>query len=168
MKRSFIVNLCFLVGTLGATFVQPSIVSAATPQDELRAFPAPTTGMVRRVLWLPKRVDEAAWRIEVRVGQEKMVDCNQQNLGGRLEEKTLGGWGYNYLQFTAGASFSTLMGCPTNTLRKAFVVADAKLLSYNSNLPVVVYLPEGYNLQYRTWRASSYWSTANTPEVGIR
>ncbi|MNF15302.1 Ecotin precursor [compost metagenome] len=52
---------------------------------------------------------------------------------------------------------STLMACPDNTRKEAFVpvVGDGFMLRYNSKLPVVVYVPDGVQVRYRIWSASA-------------
>ena len=38
---------------------------------------------------------------------------------------------------------------------KKFVTAPSLLVPYNSRLPIVVYVPEGYEVRYRIWNASA-------------
>ena len=51
---------------------------------------------------------------------------------------------------------STMMACPGQTPREQFVQVrgDDMLLRYNSRLPLVVYVPDGFEVRYRVWRAA--------------
>ena len=130
-------------------------VHAGSAQDELKAYPAASSGQKRHVLFLPAQTNEEDLKVELLVGKTQLVDCNHHALGGQLETRTVQGWGYDYYVLPAlGAGVSTLMGCPPNSNREAFVtIRQENLLRYNSRLPVVVYTPEDVEVRYRLWRA---------------
>jgi len=123
-------------------------------EKALEAFPAAEKGMVRHVIQLKKQKDESLFKVEIIPGKNMLVDCNYHTLMGKLEEKDLQGWGYNYYVFSSdGQTRSTLMACNKPKENK-FVQAQTVTLNYNSRLPIVVYAPEGYEIQYRIWSAS--------------
>ena len=147
--------------TLTALFMLPLAFSAhsfAASLKDVAPYPEAEKGFTRQVIHLPPQADESAFKLEVLAGKTLQVDCNQQRLGGNLEEKTLEGWGYNYyrLDKVMGPA-STLMACPDNKKSEAFVpvIGDGFLLRYNSKLPVVVYAPKDVEVRYRIWSASN-------------
>lgn len=122
-------------------------------EKALEAFPAAEAGMVRHVIQLKKQKDESMFKIEIVPGKNMLVDCNHHTLMGKLEEKDLQGWGYNYYVFSSdGQTRSTLMACNKPKENK-FVNAQTLTVRYNSRLPIVIYAPEGYEIQYRVWSA---------------
>lgn len=133
-------------------------VAAAAAEGDLKAFPAATSGQVRHVIRLPAQADEANFKVELIVGRTMAVDCNHHMFGGKLEERTAQGWGYNYYVLDSlGVGASTLMGCPPNQpTRQQFVrSSQEQLLRYNSRLPLVVYAPADVEVRYRLWRADA-------------
>jgi ecotin len=50
-----------------------------------------------------------------------------------------------------------MMACPEEEKRRIFVAVhlDDPMLRYNSKLPVVVYVPDGFSVRYRIWSADS-------------
>lgn len=126
-------------------------------REQSNMFPAPTAGMVQHILTFPKLDNEADYRVEIEIGQTKMVDCNKHGLNGELKEVTLKGWGYNYYvveQIAAGPS--TQMACFDQAKTEAFVRIPMELtLNYDSRLPKVFYLPEDAELRYRIWKLDS-------------
>lgn len=119
----------------------------------LRPYPEAAEGMVRYVLFLEPLQDESIYKIELIPGKIMNVDCNQHLLSGRIEEKIIDGWGYPYFEFTtSGLVRSTRMAC-FKPNEDRFVQAESLIIRYNSRLPVVVYLPEGYTVLHRIWSA---------------
>jgi ecotin len=86
-----------------------------------------------------------------------MTDCNTRGLMGHFTAHDLPGWGYNYYQLdNVVGPVSTMMACPDNNKTEAFVPVhgDNFMLRYNSQLPIVVYAPNGIEVRYRIWSAS--------------
>ena len=124
-----------------------------------KAYPAADKGMSRFVLHLPEIADEAGAKVELIVGREEDTDgVNIVHLGGKIEESDVRGWGYPRYDVTVGPGMSTLIGVPPGqpTVKKFVTLAgNPYLVRYNSKLPVVVYVPEGYELRYRIWKAGT-------------
>lgn len=126
----------------------------AVSKEILKDFPEAKDGQERWVVWLTPLQGEAEenFKIELIPGKTLSVDCNVYSLTGELKEQTLDGFGYPYYTFeTDGNIAGTRMMCPEGSIHKEFVKGQSKLIDYNSQLPLVVYLPEGYELQTKTW-----------------
>lgn len=153
-----------LAGAAGA-------VVAATPEqgadapltpkvsaEDIKMFPAAKPGQKRAVIALPAEQAEGDIRVELIVGKTMPIDCNQQWFGGSLKQEVVQGWGYAYYQLAdVNGPTSTLMACPGQAKQNGFVPVrgDGYLLRYNSRLPIVVYVPSGFEVRYRLWRASN-------------
>ncbi len=151
----------FLVALAGV-----AIAGCATASpDELEPFPAASGGQVRHVIRLPALDDEATARVELLVGKDLEVDCNQHWFGGSLTSAVVEGWGYRYYVVDGiGGPASTLKACPDDSRQLRFVQVrlGEQLLGYNSRLPLVVYAPEGFEVRYRIWRAGDEIESAVT------
>ena len=126
--------------------------------DTMKAFPPADRGMVRYVLQLPKQADESAFKVELIVGKTVQVDeANRYFFGGKVEEVTIEGWGFpRYVVSKLGPMAGTLMAVDPNAPKVSRFVAlggEPYLLRYNSQLPIVVYAPEGVEARYRVWNA---------------
>jgi ecotin len=132
---------------------------AAGKDHGMEPYPVAEAGFQRLVFRLPPLENEDQHKVEIMVGKIMEVDCNRVLLGGDLEERTAEGWGFPYFVLEApGPAASTMMACPPGTeKRQAFVQVRGEgfLQRYNSKLPVVVYVPDGFEVRYRVWSAGT-------------
>ncbi|HDR8955040.1 serine protease inhibitor ecotin [Burkholderia vietnamiensis] len=146
----------FCVTTAGAWAAGPASAPAVSAES-IKMFPQPAAGQQRAVIALPALDNEADARVELMIGKTLPTDCNQQWFGGELTAEDVKGWGYTYYRLTdVKGPASTLMACPGQAPQQRFVPVrgDGQLLRYNSRLPLVVYVPEGFEVRYRVWHAS--------------
>ncbi|MDX1431130.1 MAG: serine protease inhibitor ecotin [Gammaproteobacteria bacterium] len=121
----------------------------------MKPYPAPGQGMQRLVFRVPALDDEGDREVEIRIGRMMEVDCNRLRFMGTIEPRVAEGWGFPYyvLPEVVGPA-STLMACPENEPKRVEFVTvggDGFFVPYNSKLPVVVYVPAGYEVRYRIW-----------------
>ena len=106
-------------------------------------------------IYLPQQDNEEALRLEVIPGVMKEVDCNTHWLMGEFETKVVEGMGYEYLVFNSNGDIaSTRMACPDNELTEKFIAASGHFGRYNSQMSVVVFVPKGMKLKFKTWKAN--------------
>jgi ecotin len=137
--------------------------AAAMPDPDLEPWPAAAVGETRFVIRLPALEDESGRRVELRIGKDLEVDCNRHWFGGKLERDVVAGWGYPmYRVAEIAGPAATMMACPGEPKRTVFVAVnlDDPFVSYNSRLPVVVYVPEGFSVRYRVWSADDVMQVA--------
>lgn len=151
----------FLAG--GLLMLQSVVLGADHP--ELKAFPAAKEGMERVVIVLPhkERGEEDAFKVELRVGRMMMTDgVNLTRLTTTIAPKPLEGWGYTLYEVNpAGPPISTMMAPPEGAPQvEKLVTAPPLMVRYNSRLPIVVYIPAGYVVHHRIWRADAAWTSA--------
>lgn len=133
---------------------------AVAEHPELKAFPKAKNGMDRLVIELPSktRAEEGAFKVELIPGKHMMTDgVNLTRLGTDIKACPLKGWGYTYYEVTgSGQTMSTLMAVPEGAEKvNQFVQGESILVRYNSRLPIVIYVPKGYDVRYRIWTAGS-------------
>jgi ecotin len=149
-------NVLTLLVTIGLAV---SSVSALGAQHlELKAFPPAKEGMERFVIVLPhkERGEEDVFQVEIIVGKEMLTDgVNLVRLGNTIEPRPLAGWGYTYYEVIGSSeTMSTMMAPPPGApMVSRFVTAPPLHVRYNSRLPIVVYVPKGYEVRYRIWQA---------------
>jgi ecotin len=148
-----------LTHVLIAGLVVLSVSAFGAEHPALKAFPAAKEGMERFVIVLPdkERGEEDSFMVEIIVGKEMFTDgVNLVRLANTIETRVLEGWGYPYYE-GAGSSetMGTMMAPPEGApMVKTFVTASPVHVRYNSRLPIVVYVPKGYEVRYRIWEAS--------------
>ena len=131
----------------------------ASEHPELKPFPLAEEGFERIVIVLPhkERGEDDVYRVEIIVGKEMLTDgVNLVRLGNTIEQRTLEGWGYSYYIVSGGSNtISTKMAPPEGApLVETFVTVTPLHVRYNSRLPIVVYVPTGYEVRYRIWHAN--------------
>lgn len=124
-------------------------------KQSLDIFPKPEEGYKQLVIEVPHSDKDDLKKIELFVGKYMETDkCNHHSLSGNFEEIDLQGWGYSYYKFnTNGDIASTKMGCPDSEMITQFVKSQGKFVRYNGKLPIVIYVPDGYDVQFRIWKA---------------
>ena len=115
--------------------------------------------MTRFVITLPERADEDLLKVQLLIGKIIKLDAhNRYFFGGRLETKTIPGWGYDrYVLKSLGPMAGTLMAVDPNEPKvDRFITlgGEPELLRYNSRLPLVVYVPDGVEVRYRIWKGN--------------
>lgn len=126
--------------------------SVGAADMDLKKYPMPEEGRVMQVIELPKVEGEDEKKVQILVGKFAMVDsANRAWMQGQMEAKDLKGWGYPYYVFTSnGRIMQTRRGGGEPERRFVNALSDYTV-RYNSKLPLVVYVPEGFSVKYRVW-----------------
>ena len=179
--RALFIACVALIGLNACASKAPDKTAVANPKHaaemmkpdltpNLKPYPAPEAGMQRWVITLPKLANASpnsenaaakTQKVELVIGQTKLVDCNLHRFSGNLTRLPAPGWGYDYyvLDKVFGPA-TTRMACPPEQAASERFIAvnlmpeNIAWLPYNDQLPIVVYLPEGFTLQYRLWHAA--------------
>lgn len=146
-----------------ATLLLPVLATGSDVTD-LTPFPEPVDGMTRLVIVLPEMSrDESNYAVELVAGKTIATDgVNLLRMDTALEAKNLEGWGYTYYEMTgSGRTSSTLMAVPEGAPEvRRFVGGPPLNVRFNSRLPVVVYVPKGFEVRYRIWAAADEYLEA--------
>lgn len=130
-------------------------------ETELNMFPAPKLGYKQVYIKLPAKKNEQDYKVEFYVGKKHMADCNRHFLVGEIQEMNLEGWGYNYYMVESkGHIGSTMMACLDKKKTEKFIHLQPQLVRYNSKLPIVIYLPDNMEVQYKIWKGDKKMKTA--------
>lgn len=153
MKRFTLLTTLVAVFALFSISINAQMKPTEEALNNLKPYPEKVDSLERYVIYLEQKADESLYEVELIAGKKMEVDCNRHRLMGQFQEETVSGWGYNYYVFeTEGQVMSTMMMCPSPKTEK-FIQAESTMTRYNSRLPIVVYLPEGYELKYKIWTA---------------
>ncbi|MEA3434378.1 MAG: serine protease inhibitor ecotin [Campylobacterota bacterium] len=141
---------------MAVTLAGLSLYAETEKKDNIHMFPQAKEGFVRHVIEVPKTDNDYDHKVELLIGKNMMVDCNQHSLRGKIENVTLKGWGYKYLEVSDIQNGpSTMMACSEPKTEKFITLYMGKetLRRYNSRSPIVAYVPKGYEVRYRIWSA---------------
>ncbi len=131
------------------------VLAFGAEHPELKAFPPAEEGIDRLVIILPhkERGEENRFKVELIPGKTMLTDdVNLMHLGMTIVPRPLKGWGYTYYEITG--SDVAMMPVPEGGQKiERFVQGTSLLIRYNSRLPIVIYVPKGYEIQYRIWNA---------------
>ncbi len=135
-----------------------SVRAFGVEHPELKAFPPAKEGMERLVIVLPhkERGEEDGFKVELIPGKTMLTDgVNLMRIGTTIVPHPLKGWGYTYYEVTGSdVVMSTMMAAPEGGQKvDRFVQGTSLHIRYNSRLPIVIYVPKGYEIQYRIWNA---------------
>ena len=144
--------------TTTSTESEEQNVVSQEPRSSTSMYPATKEGFSKYYIWLPTLTNESDNQVEIVVGKNSMVDCNSTWYIGDLEEKNVQGWGYTYYEVNnAVGPMSTRMGCSENSNVESFIQVRGNnyLVRYNSKSPIVVYVPNDFEVQYKIWNTTS-------------
>lgn len=124
---------------------------------DLSWYPAPEPGFRRMVFEVPEAPEENDRRVEVIVGRTMSTDCASPGFVGALTRREApGGFPYYTVDRLMGPAMAAI-ACVTPRPREVFATVQGEgfLVRYNSQLPVVVYVPEGFEVRWRAWLPSA-------------
>ncbi|MDX8554208.1 ecotin family protein [Tenacibaculum sp. 1B UA] len=147
------INKLFLIVFL--TITSMAVGQASLTKTDVSIYPKPEKGYKQMIIEVPHSDNDSNKKIEFVIGKWMEVDtCNKHGLIGSIEKKDLEGWGYSYYDFkTDGGVISTRMACFESSKVKKFVSSQPTTVRYNGKLPIVIYVPEGYEVQFKIFKA---------------
>ena len=160
--------LFWLLALLATSGAAPA---GAIPRLDLTAYPLPAQDQQRWLIQLPgllpRSVDPAVssnpadWRVQLIVGQNVQLDCNQKRLvGNGLTMQPLNG-SDDWVLFSVSGPvrlISTRMACPPGEpSRQSFLSFGSQpyLVPYNASYPIVVDVPIGLEVQWHLWKSEA-------------
>lgn len=145
-----------LLPALFLSFATVCIGQMSTSQLNLDSYPPAEKGQVRYVWHPPQLPQENDAKVELIVGKNVDTDgVNLYHFRGQIDTVPISRAGYEGYVAKSEGVVKTLMGIPPGTARLIKFVRLGKsstLVRYNSRLPVVVYVPEGFIVNFRVWR----------------
>lgn len=153
----------FSVATAACAAGSHNQADSTSKLEDVAPYPAAQEGQARHVIWLAEKSNEDLLKVELVPGQVMLTDCNTRSLMATLNAKDLPGWGYTYYEVDdVKGPIATMMACPENSEKEAFVAAHGESFTvrYNSKLPIVVYAPENIEVRYRIWTGSKQLQSA--------
>ena len=166
-KYTAIIFLClaFVTLLLSGITANADTRTYSTANDYLKYFPKPGNNQQRVVILLAKLDNEPDFLVELIPGVIVEADANDPNhffVKAKLARKIVKGWQFNYyeLQSNIDKISATLIGFEhAGRKKEVFAYAMDKgeegLLSkgvyvrYNSQVPIVIYVPMGFEVRYR-------------------
>ena len=126
------------------------------PPMDANAFPPAKPGQTKVFIKLPPIQNEYRTMVELIPGKTLMADCNTLGFTGKLQTKRTVQGQIEYYELTQVAGpLTSRKICPANSKRKKFVeVTNARhTVQYNSPVPLVIYVPKGFQIKQVLHRA---------------
>lgn len=124
-----------------------------------KLFPTPEKDYILQYIILPYVVSEENLKVEVYVGEEIM---SGDTLKGVINEYSLEGYGYPYFIVKSEKFAETNDAISFEKNSKRFVNMPTKLLPYNSQVPLVFYIPKNLKVRYRIYNNDNILYNANS------
>jgi ecotin len=125
-------------------------------------FPQPENEYTIQYITLPYVISEENLKVEVYVGEDILSGYSNYILNGVIKEYFLEGYGYPYYTVKSeGLSVSNDAVSIENNVKK-FVYMPPKLLPYNSQVPLVFYLPKNLKVRYKIYNNDNTLYNANS------
>ena len=123
--------------------------------DGIAMFPPANKDEKRFIIKLEVEQDKE-YKVELTGGIRRVADCNTNYINGIFSLKSLSGWGYGYYMFKElkGGMATTMMACPSPAQEK-LLKSVPTVVNYNKKLPLIIYMPKGYELYYRVYTSDS-------------
>jgi len=134
--------------TRTALIVALALAAAPALAADETAFPAAKPGFRRFDIAVTTSA-EAPRRIDFYVGKTMTIDCNRHWLNGAFAADDVEGAPF-FTFTTDGRTSSTKMFCPDDK-KQAFVSGPRMTAEARADAPLVVYVPDGYELRYDVW-----------------
>lgn len=150
------ITLIMAVALVATSLYAADAKTDTIKKDKIHMFPKAREGFVQYVIEVPKTDNDNDHRVELLIGKKMLVDCNQHSLRGKIENVTLKGWGFKYLEISnIHRGPSTMMACTKPKTEKfvSLYMGKETLRRYNNRSPIVAYVPKGYEVRYRIWSA---------------
>ena len=149
-----IVKHLILLAIVSPILLQAQANEAMKKQTDLGIYPKADEGYKRVIIQVPAKKSEDLLKLEIVAGKTEQVDCNHYFISGTIEEQMLEGGGYVYYKVVSdGQMGGTRMACPDQKKTQRFIQMPSRLTSYNSKIPLVVYVPIDMEVKYRVWKA---------------
>ncbi|MCV6631585.1 MAG: ecotin family protein [Flavobacteriaceae bacterium] len=115
----------------------------------LSQFPEAEPGQKRVFILMEPKSNEENYQVQIGIGKRQKVDpCNTHFLDVAMEKKEK--QGFTYFQFGKATIQSTLMHCTAASVER-LVNSAAVFEPYNSQIPIVAYIPNDCDLYYHVW-----------------
>lgn len=124
--------------------------------ENAKKFPE-KAGLKKYVLYLPELENDEETNLKVELFPPKTPEANfdTQFWSGKFETGQVDGFNFDYWIFhPAVANEQTIEPSAKSDIRHNRTGFENKLVAYNSRLPIVVYAPEGYGINYKIWETN--------------
>ncbi|SCU71513.1 ecotin family (I11), putative [Trypanosoma equiperdum] len=140
-----------------------------TLADFKAPYPEPGPGQTCCIILLEEKPDEEEnYRVELIPGRVMEDGLATGTVSGVVREEVIHGWGYSYYVVEMEPLVTTRRSIRSFHRPTRFVPVPTKhFIRYNSQLPVVVYLPHNTELRYRVWTPIDMQKVEPTEPEGL-